>query len=297
MTTEKNTNTPLKPLCLLALAVSLTGCTDNHQDEYDALYPITVQACVSGSNTRLESGSIKDLSLFVFDRNYRFMYKIETGTGKEITIRKPVGESLHIVTWGNLAEGAQTLTEPKPGDRPDACLVELQPRVRTSVPPCAGSPGDLFRGEITLSDNERDGEKKLSIYREVGSMTVTLQNLENCPGYDDGNFRLTVHETHSMMNFKGELQGDMIAYLPAGSIDGKRYCTPPFNMFPGESVRISIHHGDRHIATVSADRRGEPITVERDRLTKVLIDLETASSVTADVEVAGWMRYEMEKEF
>jgi hypothetical protein len=297
MTLRRIIYIPLRLLCLSALAAAFAGCLKENLDD---CHYMTIQAYERGSDVELSMDNVKDLTLFVFDGDFRFMYKIETGVREKVTILRPKKKDLYIVAWGNLRQGAQTFTDPKPGDLLADCFVELKSRVRASETRYAGSPDDLFRGEISIASDDRRSNKILPLYREVGSMTITLRNMKAFTGYNDDDFSLAVRETFSMMDFSGRMMGDMIAYRPAGSFvnNGGReeYYVPPFNMFSNETgVHIDIFHSGDLVATISTDRKGNPVIVEKDKLTNVLIDLKT--SVNVSIEITEWGRNYVWKEF
>jgi hypothetical protein len=297
MTLRRITYIPLRLLCLLALAASFAGCLKENMDD---CYYMTIQAFERGSDIELSIDNVKDLSLFVFDGDFRFMYKIETGIREKVTILKPKDKDLYIVAWGNLRQGAQTFAEPKPGDPMDDCFVELKSSTYAAASSYVDSPDDLFRGVISIVGDDNENHKILPVYREVGSMTITLRNLKAFTGYDDNNFSLAIRETFSMMDFSGRMMGGMIAYQPDASFvrNGGReeYYAPSFNMFSKETgVHIDIFHSGNLVATVSTDRNGNPIIVEKDKLTNVLIDLK--ATVNVNVELTDWGHNYAWKEF
>lgn len=289
---------PLRLLCLMALTVSLTSCIKENLDDCDISYSLTVRAYERGTEAELSADNITDLSLFVFNKDSRFLYKVETGIGEKSAISGPQGENLLVVTWGNLKQDHLSYNDPQPGDWLEDCFVELQERTRAES--YALSPGDLFRGEITLTADDRTGDKILPVYREVGSMTVILRNLKQFSGYTDNDFYIVVRETPSRIGFDGEMAGAPAVYRPEGSFvtdaGQEVYYVPAFNMLSKIlGVEIDIYHGNDLIATVSADRQRNPIIVEKDRLTNVLIDLR--ASVNVDVALTDWGNHYIWKEF
>ena len=58
---------------------------------------------------------------------------------------------------------------------------------------------------------------------------------------------------------------------------------------------MDIYHGDELIVTVSADSNGNPIIVEKDKLTNVLINLKALLSV--NVAISDWGNNYVWKEF
>ena len=289
---------PLRLLCLLALTASLGGCIKENLDDCpnNARYRLTVRAYERGTETELGAGVVTDLSLFVFDGNLRFLYKIESAIGRKVALEATPGEELHIVAWGNLQQGHQSYTDPQPGDRLEDCFVDLQERTRAER--YALSPGDLFRGELTITANNLQGDKIFPIYREVGSLAVIVKNLKFFSGYNDGDFSIIVREMHSRIGFDGVAAGTAAAFSPDGAYTAGNdvYSVPAFNLLAEETgVQMDIYHGDELIVTVSADSNGNPIIVEKDKLTNVLINLKALLSV--NVVISDWGNNYVWKEF
>ena len=298
MTVKRIIDVPLRVLCLWVFTTSFAGCIKEDLDDCEDLYSLTVRAYAYESGNELEADEVTDLSLFIFDRESRFLYKVETAIGQKVAITGPKDEDLHIVAWGNLRQGHQSYTDPQPGERLADCFVELQAQTRAET--YALSPGDLFRGVITLTADNRTDDKILPIYREVGSLTVTIRNLKGFTGYNDENFHIVVRETYSRIGFDGIAAGDMMTYLPDGLFTAgsgnEDNNVPAFNLLPTElGVHIDIYHGDELITTISTDREGHPITIEKGQLTNVLIELRTNLGVS--IELTDWGNNYMWKEF
>ena len=289
---------PLRLLCLLAFMASLGGCIKENLDDCpnNARYWLTVRAYERGTETELGAGVVTDLSLFVFDGDSRFLYKIETTIGQKVALEATQGEELHIVAWGNLKQGHQSYTDPQPGDRLEDCFVELDTYTRAEI--YAFSPDALFRGELTIAANNLQGNKILPIYREVGSLTVSVKNLKSVSGYNDGDFSIVVRETHSRIGFDGMAAGTAAAFRPNGTYTAANdvYSVPAFNLLAEETgVQIDIYHHTTLLMTVLADSNGNPIIVEKDKLTNVLIDLKALLSVS--VVITDWGSNYVWKEF
>ncbi|NDV85046.1 FimB/Mfa2 family fimbrial subunit, partial [Bacteroides sp. 51] len=104
----------------------------------------------------------------------------------------------------------------EPGRHKDYYQVSLLPLTRAMA--YSLSPDDLFRGEITLDGNdESDTTIELPIYRETGSLTITVRGLTAFAGFADHNYSIQVRETPSVIDFYGDLSGDKVAYQPTSS--------------------------------------------------------------------------------
>lgn len=300
MTVKRIINVPLRILCLLALTTWFASCIKEDLDDCDDRYSLTVRAYAYETGEELGSEEVTDLSLYVFDNNLRFLYKIETTIGQKVPVTGPKDENLHIVAWGNLEQGNQSCIDPQPGDRMDDCFVELQTQNETRAEGYTLSPGDLFRGGIVLTANDRTGDRVLPIYRTVGSLTVTIRNLQGSTGQTDGDFHIVVRGIYSRIDFDGRATGEETSYLPEGAFaSGNRndeYTVPAFKLLPEESgVEIEIYHGENLVTTVSLDGNGVPIVIEKNRLTNVLINLSTSLGVS--VAITDWGSYYYWKEF
>lgn len=285
------------PAFVLAMTVSLTGCIKEDRDDCSHSHTLTVRA-YDNSGSELSRSDVRDVVLYVFDDGLRFVGRIDTRVGQPVAVSAPKGEEVHIVGWGNLGGGLQSCTEPGAGGHKDDFRVELLPHTRALS--YALSPGDLFRGEITLTGEGQGGERILPVYRETGSMAVVVRNLKHFTGFDDG-FSIEVRDTRSAVDFHGKPAGGRVAYRPAGSFrsdgfGGREYHVPPFNLLPEESdIHIDIYHGTDLVATVSQDSSGNPVTVKKGLLTNVLVDLRSAVAVS--VSLTPWGEEQLWKEF
>ncbi|MCD8268230.1 MAG: hypothetical protein LUD46_07025 [Parabacteroides sp.] len=203
-----------------------------------------------------------------------------------------------MVCWGNLGSGLQQCSQPNSGMPKDNCHVDLLSDPHN--PSYSSSPGDLFRGEKTATPQEQNDLVILPIYREVGSMTITVRNLQAFSGYTDENFSIVVGKTYSTIDFYGNHAGSKTAYQPNGSfmLNGNRneYRVPTFNMVPEETnISLEIYHGTQKIATMSLDNGGKPINVVKGKQTNVLIELR--ANVSVDVELTDWRKEYLWKDF
>ena len=283
----------LRLLCCMAVTATVTGCIKDDLSDCENTYYLMVRAYVE-SGAEIDASDVKDVSLFLFDGTNRFTQRIDTQLGERVRLDVPAGEDIHLIAWGNLKQGGQTYTNPAVGDLPQECFVSLTPTTRATS--YALSPDDLLRGEITIAANDRSGDKILPIYREMGSMTVTVRNLKGFTGFSDNDFSIVVRETCSVIDFNGLKSGDKVSYLPAGTFasgTNPDYLVPTFNMVSEDAgLEIDICHGTNVIATVSTDKTGAPITIEKGKLTNILIELTAEVNVSMSINdwgsVEGW---------
>ena len=301
MTVKRMTKVIPGLLCLVALAVSLTSCLKDDLDGCDDKHTLTVRA-YDHAGTELSRREVEEVMLYVFDSDLCFVERINTHVGRTVTLNAPRGEEIHVVGWGNLDSGQQSYTQHEAGSHKDYHYVRLLPHTR--VMSYSLSPADLFRGEITLSGESGgsggNSENTLPIHRETGSMAITVRGLITFAGHADHNYSIEVRETPSVVDFYGNLSGNKVAYRPTGSFtigaSNEEYYVPPFNLLPEASgIRIDIYHGTDLVTTISRDNAGDPIVVEKGKLTNVLVDFRTSLNVS--VALTPWGEEQLWKEF
>lgn len=292
-------------LYLFALAALFVGCTREETDPCPVppeppiiVRHYTLKVTAYGEQATggtLNPEEIEDVTLFVFDEDSCFLHKVETTAGRTVMIEGPVDSTLHVVAWGNLRDEGHSYAEPRRGDRLTDCHVVLKPRTRAATP--AHSPGDLFRGHLVLEGDDA-ADRVLPIYREVGSMSITVRRVGAYTGIVDHSFFVTVRETFSWLCFDGCLVGDRISYHPEGSFTSKsnadEYVIPAFRLFPESGIAIDLYQGTTRVATISSDSEGKPIAIEKNRLTEVEIDL--GASLEVSVTLTDWKKNQGEIE-
>lgn len=282
-------------ICLSAFVVLTKGCIYDNLDGCEVDYSLIVRAFENDSIT--SSQAVQDVRLFVFDSARCFIQSINTRIGERVKLNALPNQELHIVAWGNLSGGKENCTEPKPGELEDNCFVYLLSETRATSH--AISPDDLFRGKIVTRILRGNNEIILPIYRETGTMTITVRNLKSSIGDNDDNYWVMIRDTYSTINFDGSMSGERVTYRPSGSFimnSGKEeYVVAPFILLPEEGILIDIYHDTDLIATVSNDNDNQPIKVEEGLLTNVLIDL--SASVSVSVSLSEWGKVEGWKEF
>ena len=299
MTVKRIKNVIPTLMSLLVLALSMTGCLKDDLDNCGTNHTLTVRA-YDNEGTALSRKDVAEVVLYVFDSKLCSVEKINTHVGQTVTVNAPKGKQLHIVGWGNLSGGRQSCIDYEAGCHKDYYQVNLLPHTRAMS--YSLSPDDLFRGDITLAVDGQAGstEVELPIYRETGSMAITVRGLTTFAGYPDHDYSIQVRETPSAIDFYGTLSGNRVAYRPTGSFATnalrEEYYAPPFNLLPEEAgIHIDIYHGTELIATISSDNTGQPILAEKGRLTNVLIDFNVELSV--NMELTPWGEEKLWKEF
>lgn len=292
----------IKRTLLYLLCVSawfITGCIGEDRDDCPEIYTLVVKA-YDIYNRELFSEEVVDISLFVFDSNGVFLERVETRTHEAISIQNPTVEPVHLVAWGNVTHEYHAYSAMSPGDTKDRGFLYLLPDPRSEF--LSLSPNDLFWGEIDISGKEPMGESVvLPVYRQVGSLSVTVRGLKAFTGNADDDYSVVVRGSCSVLDFFGQLSGDQVIYWPAGTYtiaddDQDEFHVPPFRLFPETgAITIDIYRGSQLITSVSENADGTSIAIQTEMQTNVLIDLKAIVSVS--VSLTSWGEEHVWKEF
>lgn len=277
----------------------MVGCIDEkNTDDCAITYTLVVKA-YDLSGKALSSEEVSDVSLFIFDGNYTFIERIDTRINESIAIQVPRAEDAHFVAWGNVVGECYAYAPILPGDPKDVSFIHLLPDPRSDAHYL--SSNDLFLGERNISDSKQASEIVVPIYRQVGSLAITVRHLNTFTGYDDGDYSIVVRESHSVLDFSGRPSGKKVTFRPdgsyvAGSDNKGEFYVPPFYLLPeANTIYIDIYRESQLIASVSENTDGKPITIQTGVLTNVLIDLRAMISVS--VSLTPWGKAQIWKEF
>ena len=274
----------------------LSNCPDNSRK-----INLTVKA-YDQNNTELTTDVVKDVDLYLFDSQKRFLKQMKAPLNTSIVLDlSDITEEtqFHIVGWGNVSDGKQSFPQPQVGDKMEDCFVKLLTDEASFTLP----PTDLFRGDVPLvfsATNSGSQELLLPMSRQTGSLTVTVLGLKEFYGEADDNYSLVVRSVGSSIAFNGTLPNDPVSYKPAGAFStegGKEeYEVPIFNILPCDGIFIDIYHGTDLVTTLSASNEGLPIDIKQGELTNVLINLRDAK-LDINVSLTQWGEKQLWKEF
>lgn len=294
-------NVASRIMLIFAFPLMMTGCIMENLEECSVDYNFKVKAYSSLGDEELNRDDVRDIRLYIFDEEMRFIKSMDTRLGEPISIEIPKSEDIHVVGWGNMGGGSPNVIEPAVGDIMSDCFISLSKYDGTRSSVKVLPPDDLFRGYVTVTrqQQQQGSEILLPIYREVGSMTVTVRGLKRYAGFDDDDYYIVAHGKFDGIDFSGNLMGGKTAYHPSGSFvmnGGKEeYYVPSFNMLPTEDIIIDVYHGTELIMSVLRHSEGDAIFCERSTLTNVLIEANTTLDVS--VSITDWGEETLWKEF
>jgi hypothetical protein len=318
--------------CAAAIAAVAAGGLRAGLEDCYVTRTVTVRA-YDNADVELGRDDVRDVTLYVFDGEGRFVEAIPTHVGEPVAVTAPAGCDVDLIAWGDLGSGTQDVRGGGAWKGDYSVNLLPDPLQRQGY----ASPGDLFRGELavrwgwaqdggtraaaagdgtgTTAPEERAQESgtravtvqgggvTLPMRRAVGSLTVTFRNLAAFVGPDD-DLRIVARGTASSIGFDGVAGGDPAAYYPQGSFTEEGdYVVPAFNVIPGADVAIEIYVDGEPVASITENGDGGPISTENGLLTNVLIEsggipnLYESGVLDVSVSLTPWGVYELWKEF
>lgn len=279
----------LKTLLFLITLWTLTGCVKEDMSDCPPTSFKFIVKAYDIENTEITS-SVNDVVLYVFDRNKRFVEKINTKAGTTVEITLPEDDGITVVAWGNVGGGNEILPALKVGDNLNNATVQLKamaPRAENYTR-SSHSPDELFMGSFTGTRSDLASLNIVPVYPKTGRMSVTVIGLQKYTDIWDDDYSIVISETYSGIDFHSNLTGEKTSYEPSGAFNAYTvYNVLPFNLLPSDQkgVRIDIYHGNTLLITAAADSGGMPFIIQEGRLLHVVIDLN------------GWEEIYIWKEF
>lgn len=294
-------NKMMKYLCLMLLCASLCGCIAEDMGDCPpdtAVFGVTVRA-FHNSGAQLDSTVVDDVRVFVYDEELCFLKSVEARLDSSTFIEVPGGMDVHLVAWGNLDGDTHQFKEPQAGEHLSLHCVDLMDNSRTRAQAMDMlSPGDLFRGELKVMEEEQENLHTISLSREVGSMTVTVRGAKEKFGFDDDDYWVDILGVTQSIDFSGDQTGtDPISYNPEGAFATQDYFVPAFNLLPATEITIELYHGTELLDTVRRDAAEQSINVVQGQQTNVLIEYDNSVRLDVRLSITDWGKNELWSKF
>lgn len=293
-------------LVAAVLAAMLTGCIKDDLAECSKL-TLKVEGLNGTDIMDITSlGLVEDATLYIFDENRKLL---ETrNLSKDFILAKevikldnyPDNTKLHIVAWGNLKGGNQSVTDPKQLD-------DLKVQLKSSEDGFAQSSDSLYFGtkEVTsLGSGIVGGDGQVVIRLKTGTYTIKTLGLNNAlKSYglkSAADFDFYINRTLDTHDNSGALTGDSVAYHPEGTYDtAQEWLTTGVidkamfggkqNSFAGEDLGISITSKDGRVnKTVYVDDNGDPFEIPEGGRLDVLLLFGEDGTISAKMRITPW---------
>lgn len=278
---------------LLFMAFVSVNCTKEDLSGCKPGFPLQVKAFDADDN-EVGTETVKDVTLYVFDKDKAFLDTREVILSEYITLDYPDHEHLTVVAWGNSRQGQQTMPALEEGDPLETAFVSLI-QTRTILP-VVGSPDDLFYGTMDIQAGETSA-KVLPVRRKTSGVVVTARYLREFVGSAEGEFRYVLRKSTDKLDFYGKPNGTDVSYSPDAAFDNTGdFVSSIFNILSTDAdIKIDIYHRGVLKTTIISDSEGKPLRAVEGRLLNVFVNFK--GDVSVDVKVTDWGKKEIWKEF
>lgn len=218
--------------------------------------------CSSGSQT----DAIREIEVFVFDDQERFIGRTSTQVDGAITLDYPQTSALHCIAWGNSKDSSLEFSPLKPGDSLEKGYLTLKPLSPARAEETfSNTPPDLFWGAIQIDNTSTtDTGKPLQMVMQptTASIHITIDGLAEATGTEDGDYAVVVSEPAGSIDFSDNYDGKTRHCL-TGSFDAaKEYIIPAFRLFPAagsEGIEFDVIHNGKLLKSITQTSDGKPI--------------------------------------
>lgn len=290
---------------VFGMGVLLEGCTKQNYAGCPEEVELRVRVMDTDGTDITDEGCVRDVTLYVFDKDERFLKQFNAKVGKPLQLYFPDQETLHVISWGNLTGERACLPELTTGTsihEAKICLLNA-PRTEskaTAMRSVAISPDDLFYAYNKIPLNyEFQTSFTVRLNRSVSSIAVTMRNLQSYANRYDENYSLVVRETHNTIDFYTRLSGEKVGYVSASSFnDKKELIGHPTNLLPSlaeDAIEIDVYHDRQLITTVKKDSQGRSLKTEKGKLLNVLVDFRL--NVEVEVSITPWGEVQIWKDY
>ena len=155
----------------------------------------------------------------------------------------------------------------------------------------AVSPGDFFRGNLTVpveyGGTERAQSHIVEINRMTSGVTIIAKHLKEWNNKQEGNYSFVLHESLDMYDSGGNICGNSVDYSPISSFaqNGDLWA-PIFYTFPNiadKGFTVDILYNGKVIYTIDHDSAGNLLLPVIGKTLNIIIDFSAELSVICAV--------------
>lgn len=295
----KNKNTIRYIGALIGALALMSGCSI-HED-LDECYTLRLKVENVSGDDITALGTVSDATLYIFDGNLNFLETRELEkdfvTSREvITLNYPENTKLHIVAWGNLGGGKETVSKATKAD-------ELKVMLKTQES-IASSPDSLFFGSkevTTRGTGVAGGNQEIVIVPKIGTVTMETKGLSYALGARglkaSGDCDFYMNRTLSGFDYTGKQIGDSVYYNPEGMWNpltaSEWVTTHAQTLCEGQNMSGSLYVGGQFIQEVTEgqymDDTVGPIEISAEHNTHVVFQWgENGAFLGARIIVTPW---------
>jgi hypothetical protein len=298
------------PAILFIITAAFQSCIF---DDMDCCSSVDFEVVIKDVyGTVLTESTVDSLTVYLFTRNgfRRMVQKDFTNTTFHIGYEK--GDSLTLVSWGNLKSDSLTLPQVSYGMSPEEAVLKLRKEGGCNV-----SPPDLFYSRYSDSDSTGESatdtlsesgiasrtvtatssSKTLILYmsRATSLMSITVRNMKDYFSLSDTTgYGITVEGSHDAVDFSGVSSGDSSLYRPVCCwTDSDAFYTPAFRILPvteddaDDCFTVSLYRDATRLFTTNTDEDGQLIRVAAGKQINITIDFGK-SDIRVYVTITPW---------
>lgn len=249
-------------------SILFSGCIKENLDNCLVFPSVRVVTVSPEGTTPANADDIKNLVLYIFDEEGRFLNTMPATLNKTIELDFPQENKLNIVAIANVQTDNETITDFIEGDLITNGSINLKKLQDYLTNVIYVSPSDLFLGQVDVVNNRQSGKTTiLEIKRIVSSMTIKIRGLKEYIQATDNNFKVVVETQYNKVDFYAVPSGSNTNYLLEDATliwvnNISQYEIPSFNLLSspeGTEVKIRIYHNDTLIDVISTDQEGNPL--------------------------------------
>lgn len=224
---------------------------------------------------------VKDIALFVFDKNEKFYSRINIDAQsiierREVKITCPGSDQITVIAWGGLTGNSETIANLSKGSSSiNDFTISLNHEEGIANP-----TGDIFYGQhiirtsISKSTTTTD---ELVMERKAASISLTTSGITSSK---NDIFSYKIKNTKSAFNYNGELTGEVIEYVIPASFDKKGNLTmSTTSIFPSSEITIELYKNDELIFSAQKDENSRNLAAKSGKLLDVFFNYNSTLSI------------------
>lgn len=279
----------------------VTGCIKEDLAECPKSYQLVVR---TDEGDNVSQDGIKEVILFIFDENQRYINSISTSVDKVVELNYPSHNNLTVVGWANTVGTNQTqpsLTPGMPLEGQQITLVNLAIARLIQDDNYTLSPNDLFHGikQVDLKNGSNTTPDVLYIKRKVSAVSIIARHLQEYMNTQDQDFSYRLRKSKNALDFTGLLTGTEVSYLPQATFNTKNeFETPVFLILPSEmskSIEVDIYKGTQLVHTITSTPAGEPIQAVEGKFLQIIVDF--SGGINIEINLSDWENKDVSGEF
>lgn len=252
----------------------------------ESTFSLVLKAYSDNKNITAE-GDVDQTTLFVFDQQGDFFKQITVDRNyllqaKPIEISCPGSDKITVVAWAGLSSESETVSAMSQAN----IISDLQVSLKQNNG-VASLPGDLFYGQVTLSNtNTKSAAEILKIERKVSSVNLITKGVIKVLNSKEGDFFYKVKRTKGSFDYNGEPTGEDIEYIIPATMNDKGYVVANnATILPSSNITVELYKDNKMILSSENFKNSEKVSANEGKLSELTFDL---SKQSCNITAAEW---------